>query len=72
MAGEAVVEAVYERGVLRLLRPLDLPDGARVVVRIVEAGRPPRGLLEVLDEIAREYRGRAREDPLEAFLRERR
>ena len=35
-------------------------------------GRPPRGLLEVLDEIAREYRGRAREDPLEAFLRERR
>ncbi|BES82406.1 hypothetical protein PABY_19730 [Pyrodictium abyssi] len=30
-------------------------------MRIVEAGRPPRGLLEVLDEIAQGYRGRARE-----------
>ena len=29
-----VVEAVYEKGVLRPLRKLDLPEGARVVVRI--------------------------------------
>lgn len=29
-----VIEAVYERGVLRPLRKLDLPEGARVRVRI--------------------------------------
>ncbi|MCE4615745.1 MAG: antitoxin family protein [Aeropyrum sp.] len=29
-----VIEAVYEEGVLRPLRKLDLPEGARVRVRI--------------------------------------
>ena len=29
-----VIEAVYERGVLRPLRKLDLPEGVRVRVRI--------------------------------------
>ncbi len=29
-----VIEAVYERGVLRPLRKLDLPEGVRVKVRI--------------------------------------
>lgn len=29
-----VIEAVYEKGVLRPLRKLDLPEGARVRVRI--------------------------------------
>ncbi len=29
-----VVEAVYEKGVLRLLERLDLPEGARVRVRV--------------------------------------
>jgi predicted DNA-binding antitoxin AbrB/MazE fold protein len=30
-----VIEAVYEKGVLRPLEKLDLPDGARVELRIV-------------------------------------
>ena len=72
MAVEAVVEAVYEKGVLRLLKPLDLPEGTRVIVKIVGASREPRGLVELVDRIAEEYRGRVREDPLRALLEERR
>jgi len=39
---EAVVEAIYESGHLRLLTPLQLPEHARVTVRIASDDTPER------------------------------
>ncbi len=63
-----LVEAVYEGGVLKPLRRLDLREGERVLVIIV---RGSRGLAEVVEKLSREYRG-VGEDPLRALVGERR
>ncbi len=47
-----VVEAVYEKGVLKPVEKLDLRDGQRVRIMIIE---------EDIVEIAREIRARLRE-----------
>jgi len=33
-----ILEAVYEQGVLRLNKPLNLPEGTRVEITLVESG----------------------------------
>ena len=66
------IPAIYENGVLRPLRALDLPNGAHVMVRIKSAEVVRcRGLDEVIKEISREYVD-IEEDPLKRFLAERR
>ena len=34
------IEAIYENGVFRPLSPIQLPEGARVEVIVIEPGRP--------------------------------
>jgi predicted DNA-binding antitoxin AbrB/MazE fold protein len=47
------VPAIYERGVLRLQEPIDLPDGTRVEVIVVsERGADARTPAAILAEIA--------------------
>ena len=48
------VEAVYEQGRLRLLEPLELPEGARlrVVLITVDDAGGPKAPADVLSEIA--------------------
>lgn len=51
----ATMEAVYEQGVLRLLKPLDWAEGTRVeltVVRAVVTATPARQPYEILSAIA--------------------
>ncbi|MEM1171031.1 MAG: antitoxin family protein [Cyanobacteria bacterium P01_H01_bin.35] len=33
-----ILEAVYEQGVLRLIKPLNLPEGKRVEITLVKSG----------------------------------
>ncbi|WP_293115494.1 antitoxin family protein [Okeania sp. SIO1I7] len=33
-----ILEAVYEQGVLRLTKPLNLPEGTRVEITLVKSG----------------------------------
>ncbi|WP_244403881.1 antitoxin family protein [Pyrolobus fumarii] len=57
------MEAVYEGGVLRPLRRVNLRDGERVVIVIV---RGSGGLAEAIRRLSREYSG-VREDPLKSL-----
>jgi predicted DNA-binding antitoxin AbrB/MazE fold protein len=63
-----IVEAIYEKGVLKLLEKTDLRDGERVKVVIL---RGSRGLSDAVKRISKEYRG-VREDPLKILLEGRR
>jgi len=50
------VEAIYERGVLRPLQPLDLKEDERVVVSVVKAAPPggPKLDVEYLEKTKRQ------------------
>jgi len=63
-----LVEAVYEKGVLKPLGRLGLREGERVKILVV---RGSRGLSETLRRLSREYEG-VGEDPLETLLGARR
>ncbi len=63
-----MVEAVYEKGVLKLLEEADLREGERVKVIIM---RSARGFNDAVKRLAKEYRD-VREDPLRVLLEERR
>ena len=57
-----IIDAIYERGILRLSRPIDLADGTRVEVVVttrpteaspsIELPRPKRTPAEIVAEIA--------------------
>jgi predicted DNA-binding antitoxin AbrB/MazE fold protein len=61
------VEAVYEKGLFKPVRKPNLPDGARVMLKIERI----EGLAEVVRRISEEY-AEVEEDPLERLLSERR
>ncbi|MDK2463647.1 MAG: antitoxin family protein [Candidatus Korarchaeota archaeon] len=69
MSGEIVIEAVYEGGVFRPLRKVDLPEGKRVRV-LIRTERSPKGLLRALTKW-RDKISFSREE-IERFLEERR
>jgi len=59
---EEVIEAIYEKGVLKPLKKLNLKEGERVKLEIKKS----------LVERIKEYRMKVDEDLLEEFLKERR
>ncbi|NJF25761.1 antitoxin family protein [Thermococcus sp. Bubb.Bath] len=62
---EIVVEAVYEKGVLRPLRPLKLREGEKVRVKIIS-----KGITEFIRSLEEELQVPKR-DPLEILSEER-
>lgn len=62
-----IVEAVYENGVLRPLRKLDLKEGQRVRIRIIEKD-PIQVAREVRSRLREKLRGR---DLVEELIQER-
>lgn len=42
------LEAVYEGGVLRLMQPIDLPEGTRVEITLVKNKRTPADILAAI------------------------
>jgi predicted DNA-binding antitoxin AbrB/MazE fold protein len=49
-----LVEVIYENGILRPLRPLDLAEGTRLEVTIIEITAPPLSEQSQVDEAAYE------------------
>ncbi|HEX9989303.1 MAG TPA: antitoxin family protein [Chloroflexia bacterium] len=47
-----LVEVIYENGILRPLRPLDLAEGTRLEVTIIEITAPPLSEQAEVDEAA--------------------
>ncbi|AEC52849.1 hypothetical protein PNA2_1935 [Pyrococcus sp. NA2] len=60
-----IIEAVYEKGVLKPLKPLKLKEGEKVILKIDREG---------LFEIIKRYQGKFKfsEEDVEEFLGERR
>jgi predicted DNA-binding antitoxin AbrB/MazE fold protein len=42
------LEAVYEGGVLRLMQPIDLPEGTRVEITLVKNKKTPAEILAAI------------------------
>jgi len=63
-----VVEAIYENGVLKPLKKLNLKEGEKVKVEIKKTSKN----IEKILETAKKYRIKVDEDLLEQFIRERR
>jgi len=63
------IEVVYERGVFRPLRRVDLPEGTRCVVIIEE---DIDAVVARVDKLIREKKIAIEDDPLEALIRGRR
>jgi len=42
------LEAVYEGGMLRLMQPIDLPEGTRVEITLVENKKTPADILAAI------------------------
>lgn len=42
------LEAVYEGGMLRLMQPIDLPEGTRVEITLVQNKRTPADILAAI------------------------
>lgn len=51
-----VIEAIYENGVFRPLTPVDLRDGARVIVALAEPDSAVAAPPSVRDVLARRYK----------------
>ncbi len=66
MSGKIVIEAVYENGVFRPLRKVDLPEGKRVKVVVEES------IVDVARRLREKYRVRLSTEEIEEFLAERR
>ncbi len=63
MPGEIVIEAVYEGGVFRPLRKVDLPEGKRVKVVVEES------IVDVARRLREKVRRDVKEDPIDVLLR---
>jgi len=61
---EQVIEAIYEKGVFKPLKKVDLKEGERVRIRI------ERSLVEIIRSYQEKFK--LREEDIEEFLRERR
>jgi predicted DNA-binding antitoxin AbrB/MazE fold protein len=48
------IEAMYERGILRPLKPLEMPEGTRLTIYVVarQKSRPDANVAEIPAEIA--------------------
>ncbi|MDK2464036.1 MAG: antitoxin family protein [Candidatus Korarchaeota archaeon] len=66
MSGEIVIEAVYEGGVFRPLRKVDLPEGKRVRVVVEES------IVDVARRLREKYRVSLSTEEIEEFLAGRR
>lgn len=60
-----VIEAIYENGVFKPLRKVDLRDGTVVRLRIESV--KSKGLMEVIEELSEKFKD-VKEDPLEILL----
>ena len=60
-----VIEAIYENGVFRPLRKVDLRDGTVVRLRIESV--KSKGLMEVIEKLSEKFKD-VKEDPLEILL----
>ena len=61
---EQVIEAIYENGIFKPLKKVDLKEGERVKIRI------ERSLVEIIRSYQEKFK--LREEDIEEFLRERR
>jgi len=60
-----VIEAIYEKDVLKPLKKLNLKEGEKVRLKIIE-------IKESLADIIKKYRIKVEEDILDQFIKERR
>jgi len=61
-----VIEAIYEKGVLKPLKKLNLKEGEKIRLKIER--RTSKGLADIIEK----YRIEVEEDVLEQFIKERR
>jgi len=65
---EEYIDVIYEDGVFKPLKKIDLPRGMRIRMKIVKSSN---GLSNIIEKLSKEYAS-VDKDPLKHFLRERR
>ena len=64
------IEVIYERGVFKPLKKVDLPESAKMRIRIEPV--KPKGLLKLVEELEQKQKEEGieiREDPLEVLIK---
>jgi len=65
---EKVIEAIYEDGVFKPLKKINLPKGTKVKLKILKNSKE---LANTIKNLSKEYT-HVKEDPLKNFLKQRR